>query len=219
MIKAILFDLDGTLLDRDASLKQFLEDQYERFSEAFHHISKDTYMKRFIELDAKGYVWKDKVYSQLIKEFNIAGLNYEQLLQDYLDHFQHHCVGFSNLHQTLEGLQQNGLKLGIISNGRCQFQKNNIKGLRIEQFFNEILISGCENLKKPDPEIFKRALARMGVKAEETMFVGDHPLNDIKAARHTGMKTVWKEDLHWENAEASYVIEDLQELLIIAVDA
>ncbi|WP_404407086.1 HAD family hydrolase [Jeotgalibacillus malaysiensis] len=215
MIKAVLFDLDGTLLDRDASLIQLIKDQYNRFPEALHHISRDTYMKRFIELDAKGYVWKDKVYSELISEFDIKDLSVNHLLQDYLNHFQHHCIGFDNLHTTLKSLKNREMKLGIISNGRCQFQMDNIRGLGIEQLFDTILISECEDLRKPDPEIFERALMRLGVSAEEAVFVGDHPVNDVRAANGVGMKTVWKKDVHWKSAEADVVIEDLEEILKI----
>ncbi|KIL51459.1 L-2-haloalkanoic acid dehalogenase [Jeotgalibacillus alimentarius] len=216
MLKAILFDLDGTLLDRDASLIKLLEDQYERYATIFHEIPKNEYIKRFVELDAKGYVSKDQVYSQLIDEFELNGTDPEELHQDYLDQFKYHCIGFEQLHITLKALTDRGLKLGIISNGRCQFQMDNIKGLEIESFFDTILISACENLRKPDPEIFNKALSQLEVTAEEAIFVGDHPLNDIKAAHNVGMKTVWKKDMHWGPAEASAVIEDLAELLELA---
>lgn len=61
MLKAVLFDLDGTLLNREASLKAFIDDQYDRF-DALKAVSKERYCTRFIELDNYGYVWKDRVY-------------------------------------------------------------------------------------------------------------------------------------------------------------
>jgi len=60
MVKAALFDLDGTLLNRDASVQRFIENQYERLHKSLHHIPKQQYTSRFIELDCRGYVWKDK---------------------------------------------------------------------------------------------------------------------------------------------------------------
>ena len=47
-------------------------------------MSKEQYVKRFIELDKRGFVWKDKVYQQMVKEFGITEVTWEELLQDYL---------------------------------------------------------------------------------------------------------------------------------------
>jgi putative hydrolase of the HAD superfamily len=51
MIKAVLFDLDGTLLDRNSSLEQFVVAQHHRFSAYFNHISQTDYVERFIQLE------------------------------------------------------------------------------------------------------------------------------------------------------------------------
>ena len=66
MIKTVIFDLDGTLLDRDSSLQSFVNNQYDRLVSSFKHIEKQNYIRRFIELDCRGHVWKDKVYQNLI---------------------------------------------------------------------------------------------------------------------------------------------------------
>jgi putative hydrolase of the HAD superfamily len=73
MIKSVIFDLDGTLLDRDASVEQFVSVQHDRLSEYLSHIPKNDYIARFIELDCHGHVWKDKVYQSLVSEFAIEG--------------------------------------------------------------------------------------------------------------------------------------------------
>ncbi len=88
MIKAVLFDLDGTLLERDASIEQFIAIQYDRFTKDLKHISKRDYIARFIRLDCHGHVWKDKVYQELVEEFEIKGLTWQMLLQDYEQQFQ-----------------------------------------------------------------------------------------------------------------------------------
>lgn len=61
MKKAILLDFDGTLLNRNASVKVFVEKYYERLHKCVGHIVKEQYVERFIELDQRGYVWKDNV--------------------------------------------------------------------------------------------------------------------------------------------------------------
>lgn len=215
MIKAVLFDLDGTLLNRDDSVKGFIDNQYERLNKWVGHIPKDKYITRFIELDKRGYVWKDKVYQQLTQEFNISEMTWEKMLQDYISEFRFHCVPFDNLVQMLEALKSRNILLGMITNGYGQFQMDNIKALGIENYFDVILVSEWEGLKKPDPEIFKRALEQLNVSPEQSVFVGDHPENDVKASQNIGMKGIWKKDFQWDDIEADFIVNDLKELPLI----
>lgn len=222
MIQAVLFDLDGTLLNRDASVVSFIHDQYARMHPALGHIPKELYVGRFIELDSRGYVWKDQVYTQLIQEFGIEQTTMEHLLEDYLAHFCFHCVPFDGLQAMLESLKQQGVKLGIISNGKGKFQMDNIKALGIENYFDVILISENEQLRKPDPRIFQRALGRLAVQPRESVFVGDHPTNDIEAAQNADMYGVWKPSgLLDEAPSANAQISSLEELkdIIAALNA
>jgi putative hydrolase of the HAD superfamily len=217
MIKAVLFDLDGTLLNRDASVAKFIQDQYERLVESVGHITKEDYITRFIELDARGYVWKDTVYQQIVKEFNISKIHWEDLLKDYIEEFKHSCVPFPNLIRMLDELKGKSLKLGIITNGKGKFQMDNIKALGIEQYFDTILVSEWEGLKKPDKQIFERALKRLDLPANQTMFIGDHPDNDVKAAMTVGMVGVWKRDDQWSLIEADYTVDDLLEVVDLVI--
>jgi len=216
-IQAILFDLDGTLLDRDSSLLAFVSDQYNRYSE-FQIIDKELFVQRFIELDNHGYVWKDKVYQQIINEFSIPNVDWTVLLDDYITNFQKHCIGFPNLLRMLTELKKHNLKLALVSNGFGQFQYDNFKALNIEDLFDEVLISEWEGLRKPDRAIFNRALSRLGIAAEHALFVGDHPDNDIRASREVGMKAVWKRNSLLETVvDADFVIDDLEELIQIVL--
>ncbi|MBS4218250.1 HAD family hydrolase [Bacillus sp. FJAT-49711] len=214
MMKAIIFDLDGTLLDRDASVEKFIRAQYKRLIAYVGNVPHETYISRFIELDCRGYVWKDKVYQQMVEEFPIQNITWEALLQDYINEFKHYCVPFLNLTQLLESLKKD-FRLGMITNGFGQFQLDNIKALGIEHYFDEILISEWEGMKKPDPEIFKKAASRLKVLPQECMYVGDHPKNDVKGAQNAGMIGVWKKDAAWRQVDADYIIDDLLELIKI----
>src|SRR5690625_1018633 len=215
MIKAVLFDLDGTLLNRAASVQNFIENQYERLNNWLNHIPKQQYISRFIELDCRGYVWKDKVYQQMVDDFNINNLSWENLFTDYVKEFHNYCIPFPSLIDMLERLKMNSIRLGMITNGKGQFQMDNIRALGIDSFFETILVSEWEGIKKPDPAIFKKALQQLNVSASESMFVGDHPENDVKGAINIGMIGVWKKDRQWKEVEADYIINDLKEFPVI----
>ncbi len=214
-MKALFFDLDNTLLDRDESVKSFIDDQYERLRSHVGHILKEEYTTRFLELDQFGYVWKDKVYKQLVEEYRIQGITWEELLQDYLSSFRNHCLSFNHLHAVLIELTNKGYKLGMISNGFSDFQRGNIRALKIEKYFHSIIISEDLGIKKPDLTIFLKGLEEVGVAAEESFFVGDHPVNDIEAPKKLGFKTIWKKNKHFHDVKSDYIIEDLSEIIHI----
>lgn len=212
-IKAVLFDLDGTLLDRETSLQQFITAQYHRFASALEKIPEADYIYRFIELDCQGYVWKDKVYQNLLFEFSCQQISWQTLLEDYEKNFIHYCVPFPHLQTTLTTLKTAGYLLGLITNGREKFQQLTIQGLSIQEYFDIILISETEKIRKPEAEIFLRALHKLGVKPQESIFVGDHPIVDVMGAKNVGMKAVWKRNTHWtEPMEVDAIIDDLDVL-------
>lgn len=213
MIRAVVFDLDGTLLNRDASVEKFIENQYERLSSWLGHIPKNSYIDRFLELDCHGYVWKDKVYQHLVNEFRMNELMPEWLLADYVENFKNYCVAFENLESMLEELKRQTIKLGIITNGFGSFQMDNIKALGIEEYFDLIFISEWEGTKKPDTLIFKRALEKLGVLAEESIYVGDHPVNDVEGSIAAGMNAIWKENEHYSDYKTKHSVKDLIEVV------
>lgn len=213
MIRAIFFDLDRTLLDRDSSVKCFVEDQHYRFSSSLGEIPREKFCELFEELDQQGYVPKEKVYEQVVSMYRLNPVMSEQLHEDYNESFKHHCVPFPGLVELLDKLQAKGIQLGIITNGRGRFQMENVRALGIESYFDAILISEIEGIKKPDSQIFHAAMERMGVTAEESVFVGDHMEKDVLAAEKIGMTGVWKRALGEEDERAMYVINDLSDLL------
>ncbi|WP_339204990.1 HAD family hydrolase [Paenibacillus sp. FSL K6-3182] len=212
MIQAVIFDLDGTLLDRDRSLLKFVEEQFERLIRPNGEVDKESYIKRFIALDSRGYVWKDKVYQELIREFGLR-MDWNELLEDYKIGFSNHAVSFPNMIELLDSLKEKGYKLAMITNGFGNFQASNIQALQIAHYFDEILISEREGLRKPDPAIFLRAAEKLNVAIEACVYVGDHPVNDITASKATGMRGIWKEDNYYtESFEYDAKVTDLIEI-------
>jgi putative hydrolase of the HAD superfamily len=161
-------------------------------------------------------VWKDKVYQKLAEKLTVRRMPPGELLNDYLTQFKHHCTPFPNLTNMLNELKKKGLRIGLVTNGYGVFQYDTIKALEIKDYFDTILISEMEGVRKPDPQLFQRAAERLNVKTEECMFVGDHPKNDVEAAKNTGMLAVWKTSVHWNEAKAAdYTITNLSELNLI----
>lgn len=213
MIQAVLFDLDGTLLDRDASVQQFVAAQHRRFVADLGHVPEQDYVARWIELDCRGHVWKDEVYQHLVSEFQIAGLSWQQLLRDYEAQFMFYCVAFPGLMKMFSQLKQQGYLLGVVTNGRGAFQARAMQGLGLQNLLDATLIFEVEQVRKPQTEIFHRALRRLAVAAEQAVFVGDHPEVDVCGAKSAGLSAIWKRNTFWPMPQhADAIIDELGEL-------
>ncbi|MCI4349619.1 MAG: HAD family hydrolase [Thermoplasmata archaeon] len=99
---------------------------------------------------------------------------------------------FSDVRRTLERLRGQGRVLAVVSNSRSEANvRELLERAGIVAFFATVVSSGTEKVAKPDPEIFRRALARLDARAEETFYVGDLAFTDAKAAASAGLASVW----------------------------
>ena len=84
-------------------------------------------------------------------------------------------------------LREAGYRTALLSNAPAGLRRH-IEELGIADAFDEVGISGCEELMKPDAALFERTLARLGVSAEQAVFVDDVRAN-VAAARQVGLHT------------------------------
>jgi putative hydrolase of the HAD superfamily len=216
LIKAILFDLDDTLLDRTRSLAEFVKEQHRRYK--LDHVAYETYHRRFLELDERGYSAKPQLFQTLITEFAVPA-SVEALLADFEQGAWNSCTLLPDAAAVLAELRARGYKLGVITNGEDWSQMRKLRVTGLLPLVDLIVISGNEQVKKPDPLIFMRAAERLAVRPAECAFVGDHARNDIYGAGAVGMKTIWYAgDQIWpaEHAVApAHTIQSLRELLAL----
>lgn len=188
--KAVIFDLDQTLLDRTTSLIKFLTWQV-NFFQLVPADDREKFIQRFLELDDNGKVWKDRVYENLIQEFSIQHHSKEILLTSYINDFNKFSCCFEHVENIIIQLKQQGYLIGLISNGRTPFQEHNFYALGITEYFSSIIISEAVGLRKLDPAIFLLSCQQLGVHPQDCIFVGDNELADIQGAQGVGMKTIF----------------------------
>lgn len=217
LIKAVLFDLDETLLDREAMIERFLVGQYARLG--LQTPSYELYRARFKQLDEHGYADRYKVFQTLAAEFSLP-LSAEELLADFRRHAWQGCQPFPDAHAVLKELRSRGYPLGLITNGSREAQRGKLSAADLAGYFEVILISEEQTIRKPEAAIFLRAAEKLGVAPLECLFVGDNPQADIGGAYQVGMKTAWRKgDLAWPEGLAltpDYTIDALSQLLTIA---
>ncbi len=193
MLKAVLFDLDETLVDRSTMLLNYLKAQYKRYLPEIGGVKFETYRDRFVALDDYGYYPKEQVFERLIAEFNLPFVM-EELLLDFRTNYPGYATLYPGAMEVLSTLKARGYALGIITNGSVQSQQAKLAHTNLTSQVDVILISEEVGCKKPEPTIFRMALERLGVHADEAVFIGDNPSLDIVGGNAAGMKTVWYEN-------------------------
>lgn len=213
-IQAVVFDLDGTVLDRRQSFERFVRRQRERLAHVLQAVEQEQYVQTLIELDRDGYAPRKEMFSGMVAQFELPPGLAGTLRDDYRDGFPGACLLFPDAAQTLASLRASDLKLGLITNGSLRMQSRKLECLALSPMFDTVLISDAEGVSKPDPQIFRRASERLDVIPAMAVFVGDHPEFDIAGARAAGMRAVWRRDPRVSRTvEADAVIDELGDLL------
>lgn len=213
-VTGVLFDLDGTLYDRDGAVRELATLQHAAFAEQLEHVPCDRYVERWLELDAHGLGDKRSLHAVLARELGLSDAIGARLNEHFQQTYPELGQAFPDAITTLGELRARGLKLALVSNGTVRVQENKLRRLGIQQFFEAVLISEREGVRKPEREIFERALSRLGVLPRNAWHVGDHPMADVAGSSAAGLSAIWRYVPYWpEPASQAFTIHTLGELI------
>lgn len=191
MIKAVLFDFDETLQDRTEAFEHYMDTF---FSDFCPDIDDNEIEKRKQEMRITGnggYVNREEWYASLIKSWEWTDAPQSSVLALHYDtKFGDHNVVFPDSPKLLKVLKSRGYIVGVITNGPSVLQHHKLDTSGLREYLDIVVVSGDIGIHKPDPEIFKYTADKIGLKPEECVYVGDHPVNDIKGATDAGMKAI-----------------------------
>ncbi len=119
---------------------------------------------------------------------------------------------YPEVHPTLAALRQRGLRLAVVSNWDSRLPEI-LAGLDLVRYLDAVTVSRIEGIEKPNPEIFRRTLERLGTTPNAAVHVGDSPIEDYRGARSAGLRAVLIDRDHRFAANGRCRIERLDELL------
>jgi FMN phosphatase YigB (HAD superfamily) len=186
MSRLIVIDLDETLVDRDAVLRQWaLETSHTEGRPDLAHwlIAYDRHEGRvrdrasFLAGVAAKFGWDAPVEQLLIEWPTAFGSRYR------LDETAVHA---------LRRARHSGVRIAVVSNGDARRQRAKINAMCLDDFVDACVVSGEVGVRKPDRRIFEIAAARAGADLDGRVWViGDDPVSDIGGGRQIGAETIW----------------------------
>lgn len=197
--RAILFDLDDTLVDHRGAAERGLrawlaglelDDSLEALMERWFVLE-----VRHYERAQRGEISYQEQRRARIREFlpswDLADdAVADDTFADFLGCYQaawraHHDAG-ATLRRTLEA----GLAVGILTNGEQAIQESKLQRTGLSSYDVPVLASSSLPAAKPDPRAFHAACAKLGVAPEETVMVGDSLRHDVRGAIGAGLRAV-----------------------------
>lgn len=182
-LKAVFFDLDGTLLDTApdfiVTLNQ-LSDEYKvpRVSE--------TQIRQTVSDGARALT---KLVFQLSEGETGFEERRQRLLDIYYDHMGKHCVLFEGMDDLLSDINNAGLSWGIITNKPHRFASVIVDDLEFPSRPDVLLCPDHVTHPKPNAEALLLACQQVNCKPEEAIYIGDHK-RDIDCGKNAGSPTI-----------------------------
>ncbi|MFU1792522.1 HAD family hydrolase [Paenibacillus azoreducens] len=227
MYKAIIFDLDNTLLNYSLSeldsMKRTLRDHqlfinedenWDKFWDAYTAIN-FRYWIDFVNKQGPNQSIEEVLSSSFRDTLHLSPAQNESLSNTYWNYFCNTCYFEDGAEELLHSLNAS-YKLGVISNGVSVAQRKRLTAGNIYDMFESIVVSDEAGIRKPRKEIFDLSLNELGLSNHEVLFVGDSITDDYQGAKNAGIDFCFYNRnvlTLTEEHQPKYVVSQLHELL------
>ncbi len=203
--KAVIFDYVGTLVSCGGySMDASREKLYVALTAEGFDVAEDRFIAAYILAHEK---YRKVRYEQLREITNavwvaeaLCNLGFNVTADDdrvtaALNVFFQDFINKLSLREGAKKLikqAQKQCKLGLISNfTHAPVIYKSLRKLGISEFFHAVVVSEENGWRKPSPKIFQDALNKLQIPADQAVYIGDSPIEDIKGAKQAGIKTVF----------------------------
>ena len=203
---AIIFDMDDTILSDDRAAERCFRQVCHEMFHRFRPVTPEALLADITEV--RRWYWADPERIRrgslnlalarrelLSMAFEQHGIDDDDLLEEMSAEYQLLKAATIELIpgalDTVESLRDNGIRLGLITNGDAEGQRAKVIKAGLEPLFDSILVAGEFGVAKPDPRVFLHTLESLGVESHEAWMVGDNLYADIGGAQGVGIYGIW----------------------------
>jgi len=204
VIKAVFFDLDGTLCDSDTAWSIAQRETFQLLCKQKPSISEEAITKAWTTVHQRLFqqLGAGKLSMAEVRDarfqclFEELGLPAGKVMEELSDFFCSRYLTSLRLYDDVTVLEElRAYHVGIITNGahdeHTDSQLSKVRHLGLSERIQSLTISGEIGVRKPKIEIFQVACERAGISPKKALFVGDTVENDIVGANRAGMTSVF----------------------------
>ena len=218
MVKALVFDFDGTLSNRQANAYAVFDDYLRPLLKDLTEAEYEAVLQDMLLFDCNGIIDVDKRLIPFVKKYGkYLPADFAEVFSPYYNDYMYEFTVLKE--ETVEVLEKlkGKYRLAVLSNGDSAPQHNKVTKVGIDSYFDVVLVSGDIGIDKPDRGIFDHLCGMLGCRNDECMMIGDVFGTDILGAINAGCIPVWmctdpeKPARHYDG----YRISDLRDLFPI----
>lgn len=220
MIKAVVFDLDNTLMDFMKMKRRSIEEAIPAMIDAGLSVTREEANKVIDEIYKEKGIEYQQVFDMFLQRVNNK-IDYKILsagIVAYRRAREAALIPYPHVYPTLNKLLKFGILMGILSDAPAKEAWLRLAYLNFHHIVDAVVTFEDTGERKPNAAPFLAVLKKLEVKPEEALMVGDWAERDIVGARNIGMKTAFAkygDTFNTEIHNADYELNDISELIDI----
>ncbi len=218
MLKAVIFDLDNTLVDFMVMKRQAIDAAITAMIDAGLTLKNDEIRARIDKIYSEKGIEYQKVFDVLLYDI-FAKVDFKILSAGVIAYRRAReaaLAPYPHVYSTLMQLLKRGIKLAVVTDAPAPEAWLRLCYINFHHIFDTVVTFDDTKERKPSPAPFRRALDLLKVDAHEALMVGDWPERDVVGASQVGIKTAFArygDTFNTQVSNADYELNDISELL------